>query len=209
MSWPASILSAILTAALGMFASGFVAMLAVDWYHISSREGASGYFAVAIGLLGFIAGLLIGLIVARTGAVAHPGFFRGTGISFAVVAGLAAVSGGLARALADVPPTLDHEQLLLEVEVRWPPGRTLAPAAVGPDEASLSLHSIPHFSHAVRVSESGPLWMEDAHLVEGRWVVPGAVEVFTSRGTRMLSVTTGEKETQGFSLPLGAFPSRK
>src|SRR6185503_18346503 len=55
----------------------------------------------------------------------------------------------------------------------------------------------------------GPLWMEDVHLVDGRWVIPGAVEIFTSRGSRMLSVNTGDGNTQGFEVPLPAFPGRK
>jgi hypothetical protein len=51
--------------------------------------------------------------------------------------------------------------------------------------------------------------MEDARRVDGRWVVPGAVEVFTSRGERMLTVNTGEKNAQGFQVPLSAFPDKK
>jgi len=193
-----------------MFVSGYIAAMAVDWYHISSREGASGYFVLALGILGFGAGLVIGLVVARlVAAGAHPGFLRALGISLALVAGLGVLSGGLTRLLADVPPTLDGETLMLAVEVRWPADRKEAPSAVGPDEPSLSLHSIPRFSRTVRATQSGPLWMEDAHLVDGRWVVPGAVEVFTSRGTRMLSVNTGEKDTQGFQVPLRAFPGKK
>jgi len=208
MSWPASIFSALLTALLGMFVSGTIAAMAVDWYRIPSREGASGYFVISLGLMGFMAGLILGLIVARVVAGGtHPGFLRATGISMALVGGIGLLSGGVTRALADVPPTLGGDPLLLMVEVRWPAGQTTAPVALGDDAASLGLHSIPHFSHTVRASETGPLWMEDAHLVDGRWVVPGAVDVFTSRGTRMLTVNTGDKNTQGFQVPLAALGS--
>lgn len=44
MSWPASIFNALLTGLLGVFVSGFIAAMAVDWYHISGREGGAGYF---------------------------------------------------------------------------------------------------------------------------------------------------------------------
>lgn len=210
MSWPASIFIALLTAILGLFVAGVVAALCVDWYQIPSREGGSGYFVVFLALLGFVAGLVIGLIASRVVAGgAHPGFLRGLGMSFGVVIAIVALSAGLARALADVPPTIGGERLLLAVEIRWPAGQTAAPVSVGADEPSIGLHSIPHFSHTVRASEQGPLWMEDAHQVDGRWVVPGAVEVFTSRGTRMMSVNTGDKSTQGFQVPLSAFPGRK
>lgn len=210
MSWPASIFSALLTGVLGLFVAGFIASLTVDWYHISPREGGAGYFVVFMGLLGFAAGLVLGLIIARAIAGgAHPGFFRGLGVSFAVVCGIGLLVGGVARALADVPPKIGGETLLLAVEIRWPAEQQARPAALGADEPSVGLHSIPHFSHTVRASESGPLWIEDAHLVDGRWVVPGAVEIFTSRGTRMMSVNTGGETTQGFQVPLPAFPGKK
>lgn len=207
MSWPASLFSALLTGLLAMFVSGLVAALAVDWYQISSREGGSGYFVIAMSILGLGAGLVLGLIVARTvSGSANPGFLRATGISLGMVAALGAVAAGVARALADVPPEIDGETLMLQVEVRWPESQTTAPVAVGRDEPSLGLHSIPRLSHTVRVSERGPLWLEDAHLVDGRWVAPGAVRVFTSRGTRMLTVELGGEKSQGFALPLRAFP---
>ena len=41
---------------------GGVAVLAVDWYHVSGFEGASGYLVVFVGLLGGAAGLLIGVL---------------------------------------------------------------------------------------------------------------------------------------------------
>jgi len=40
MSWFTSIFIALLTGIVGAAASGYVAALAVDWYRISSREGA-------------------------------------------------------------------------------------------------------------------------------------------------------------------------
>ncbi|HEU5154183.1 MAG TPA: hypothetical protein VFU03_05610 [Gemmatimonadales bacterium] len=56
MSWLASIFSALLTALLALFVGGFIAALAVDWYHISGREGESGYFVVGIAILSVGAG---------------------------------------------------------------------------------------------------------------------------------------------------------
>ncbi len=210
MSWPASLFSALLTGILGLLVAGAVAALAVDWYNISPREGGSGYFVVFMALLGLVAGLIIGLVVARVVAGgAHPGFLRALGLSVGVVVGIGLVVAGVARTLADVPPTIDGESLLLAVEVRWPADQKERPVTAGPDEPSLSLHSIPHFSHTVRISKSGPLWLEDAHQVDGRWVAPGAVEVFTSRGIRMMSVNIGDAKTQGFQVPLGAFPGKK
>ncbi|HSR91576.1 MAG TPA: hypothetical protein VLK88_09730, partial [Gemmatimonadales bacterium] len=136
MSWPASIFSALLTGLLALFVGGFIAAMAVDWYHISGREGESGYFVAGIAILSFGAGVLIGLITARMVAGgAHAQFLRALGISLGVVIGIGGLSLGLTRALADVPPEIDGEPLLLAVEVRWPEGRKEAPKSEGNDEA--------------------------------------------------------------------------
>jgi len=209
MSRRASIGIAILNGLLGMFAAGSIALLAVDWYRIPGREGESGYFVVMLAMAGFGAGAFIGWLVARIARARGKRAFRALVESLGIVVLIAAVSGGLARALADVPPRLGGETMLLAVEIRWPENQIEPPVAVGSDEAYVALHSIPHFSHTVRASERGPLWMEDARRVDGRWFVPGAVEVFTSRGTRMLTVNTGEENPNGFEVPLRAFPKAK
>ena len=50
MSWLASIVVSLLTAAVGLMLGGYLASLAVGWYRVSSFEGASGYFVVAFAL---------------------------------------------------------------------------------------------------------------------------------------------------------------
>ena len=56
MYWFLSIFIGILTAVVGAIGAGFVANAAVDWYHITSREGAPGYFVVFMGLVGMRGG---------------------------------------------------------------------------------------------------------------------------------------------------------
>ncbi len=209
MSWLASIFVALLTAAAGAVASGAVAALCVDWYHVSSREGGAGYFVLFLGLFGLIAGGVIGLIAARyVAAHADPSFFKALGYGLGVIAGVAGVIAGAARLLADVPPTIDGETLFLQVEIRWPAEQVTPPAA-DTGLAALTLHSIPAFSHTVRASARGALWLEDAHQVDGRWVAPGAVEVFTSRGSKALDVELGSKHHEGFLLRLPAYPTKR
>src|SRR3954451_17484949 len=65
ISWGASILVALLAAAIGLVLGGFIASNAVSWYRISSFEGGAGYFVVGMALLGFVAGFLIGLVATR------------------------------------------------------------------------------------------------------------------------------------------------
>src|SRR5258705_4185514 len=59
-----------------------------------------------------------------------------------------------------------------------------------------------------RASRDGALWMEDAHELDGRWVVPGAVAVFTSRGDRVLMVEPAPDGMSGFLVPLPAWPKK-
>ena len=68
VSWLSSLVIALLTGIISLFASGVVAALAVEWYRISSFEGGSGFFVIGMALLGGMAGTVIGLIAARLSA---------------------------------------------------------------------------------------------------------------------------------------------
>ena len=95
MSWLASFLVALLTAAVGLVLGGFIASHAVSWYRISSFEGGSGYFVVGMALLGFVAAFVIGLVASRiVAASAHPGAWRAIGWSQLTVIGIAAIIAG-------------------------------------------------------------------------------------------------------------------
>jgi len=208
MNWTSSLFVALLTGAAGMVVSGAIAALAVDWYHIPAREGESGYFVVLLALLGLVAGAVVGVVGSRiVASAAHPGFFRALALSLAAILALAGGIGGVARLLADVPPEIDGEPLLLVVELRMPEGDTASPAAI-PGEGYLRLHSVPALSHTVRATESGVLWKEDARQEAGRWLVPGAVSLFTSRGKRMLEISLDGEHSAGFVVPLPGHPGR-
>lgn len=205
MGWLASIAVGIITAIVATFASGFVASLAVDWYRISSFEGGAGFFVVFMALVGLLAGFVIGLVVSRvTAARANPGFVKALGVSCGVVAAILGVIAGTARLLADVPPEIDGEPLFLQIELRWP-------ANGGPDPASLEGAAYTRLGTSngstVRREEDGPLFVNDAHAIDGRLVVPGAVSVFTSRGQRVLRLGVGETQFAAFAVPLPGHPS--
>lgn len=209
MSWLATAIVAVLTAVVGTLASGFVANLAVRWYHISGFEGLSGYFVVALALGGLVAGLLIGVVASRTvGGGSDPSAVRAFGASLGVLLSIVGLVGGTARLLADVPPEIDGETLMLAVEVRWPESQASSPATET-EEGQLQLNSVTRFSHVQRASTTGPLWKTDARMIEGRWVVPGAVDIFTNRGTRSLDVVLDGTTRKGFLLPLTGNPTRE
>ena len=206
MRWFVTLGIAVLSAGLGLAAAGVVASLAVDWYRISSFEGGSGYFVVGMALLGGIAGFVIGVVSSLVmQARSQPGFLKGLAASALVTLGIAGVTAGVARFLADVPPTLDGEELLLVVELRWP-----ADAPEPPDRTAIGTVTLGALAgNTVRVSSEGPLLFEDARQDDGRWIVPGAVSVFTARGRRLLRFQEGDESLGDFVAPLPGRPGEE
>lgn len=201
MSWLASIAVGIVTGLVAMLATGFVATLAVEWHRIPASEGGSGYFVAGMTLVGLVGGLLIGFLVSR---YLGPGFLKALGVALAIAGGIIAVIGGVSRFVADVAPTLDGETVALAVEFRWPVGQPLPKA----DSAEWFVRLRSASGGTVRVSRNGPLWREDARQAEGRWIVPGAVTLFTERGDRLVDVVPDSILTHGFKVPIGRSPSR-
>lgn len=209
MSWLASFFVAFVTAVAAAISSGFAADLSVSWYRITSREGASGYFVVGMGLLGFLGGAVVGLVVSRIVAGGpSPGLAKALGLSLGAVLAVVGSIAGVARALADVPPEVDGEPLWLVVEVRFPPDRW-ASAAELPADAVLRLGACGRLDRTVRVQRDGLLFADDARREEGGWVVPGIVELFTSRGLRILDVVLEGNSAAGFIVPVPAHPGAR
>jgi len=203
MTWLSSLFVGVLSAAVGLLVSGFVASLAVDWYRVSSFEGGSGYFVVGLALVGGVAGFVIGLTAARVlAAGASPSFLKTLGVSLAIVLAANGAIAGVARALAHIPPEIDGEELLLHFELMWPESEKTDPRTLsGLPRAWLGTGS----GRAVGRQEEGVFLVEDAKLREGRWTAPGAVRVFTSRGKRFLLLEAGGKDV-GFIVPLPSHP---
>ncbi|HTE05404.1 MAG TPA: hypothetical protein VK824_04340, partial [Planctomycetota bacterium] len=207
MSWPISAFVALLSGALGLVTGGVVMNACVRWYRISGFEGKSGYAVAAVALLGGVAGAVIGLVTARTLAgEGLSGFGKGVGASWAIVLAIAALATGIAWALADIPPTIDGRELLLEVEIKLPADVTMSPAK-GEGESYLMLGSV--VNHTQRRSERGELRPMDARLDGGRWVVPGTVPIYTTRGLRSLGIQLNGEPVSGFLIPLPARPGKE
>jgi len=201
MTWLASIAVGILTGLAAMVAAGFVATRAVEWHRVSSFEGGSGYFVVGLALMGLVGGIIIGVVASR---YLGPGFLKALGMALAISGGTIGVIGGISRFMADVPPTLDGETVALAVEFRWPVGQPLPEADT--TEWFLRLRSAT--GGTIGTSRNGPLWREDARQEGGRWIVPGAVALFTERGDRIINVVPDSLLKSGFKVPIGRSPSR-
>ncbi len=208
MSWFASVLIGFVTAGVAAVSSGYVADAAVSWYHIPGHDGASAFFVVGMILLGCVVGLIIGIVSARfVGAGTVSGFLKGLGVALAIVLTIVGVGAGVSWSLADIPPEIDGEPLFLIVEGRLPLGETQSPASE-PGDAYLQLGAMASGSNSVRTHVPGPLWKEDAKLVDGRWIVPGVVEVFTRRGRRLLTIALGPQRRESFIVPLPGKPGK-
>ena len=48
--------------------------------------------------------------------------------------------------------------------------------------------------------------VETSQVIDGRFVVPGAVEIFTNRGSRTLEIRAGDTPLAGFLVPLDGAP---
>ena len=208
MIWLSTFAVAVLSAALGGFAAGLVASGGVKWYRISKFEGGAGYFVVFMALLGVVSGLLIGVITSLSvWADSGGGFLKALAIAWGIILLIAGIVAVISRLLADVPPTIDGQELLLVVDVRWPADQSVSPAAVASGDAFIVLNSL--FGSTVRKSERGVLWVGEAQQIDGRWTARGVVNIFTSRGQRMLQIHTGSGFKESFHLPLPAFPRNK
>src|ERR1043165_2635932 len=129
MSWPASIFVGILSGVLGLVCTGGISMLCVEWYRITSREGAAGYFVVFNALLGGVLSVIIGLIAARMMAAgAEPGFLKELGVALGTILAIALVALALCRVCADLAPTMGGKDLEVEIEVRCPRGFKIPPS---------------------------------------------------------------------------------
>ncbi len=204
VSWLSSIGVGLATAVIAAVVGGWIANRAVSWYHVSSFEGKSGYFVVFQSLYAFVIAFVIGVIISRV--IVNGG---GTQLKAALIAQvvsltLLVVIGGVSRALADVPPTIDGASLMLAVEVSWP--EATAPTVAAGD--SLPFVALSAMSgQSVRTEKQGPLWLAEARRADGRVIVPGAVAVFTGRGKRMLTINTGrDDDAARFLLPLPGSP---
>lgn len=207
MKWFGILGVAVLTAIVCALLSGIVASLGVDWYHVSSFEGNSGFLVIFIILAGLIGGLLLGGVTAGVVAAgANASFGKALGYSLLIVLVGAIVTTGALRAMADVPPTINGEELMLLVEVRWPSAQKISPAS-DPTLRTLELDILS--GNVQRLSRQGPLWMEDARNEDGRWIVPGAVELFTNRGTRVITMSPTIPGALGQMLPMNGTPGTR
>lgn len=201
--WLLTFFAAALTGVVAIFCGGLVAGACVSWYRISSFEGQSAYFVAGVALLSGILGGIIGGITAILMLKGPQGNFAvSMGWSCGIVVGIALLAAAAARLLADVAPRIDGDTLTLETELRLPPGVGL------PDpESGYSYVKLFSFSGSkTRSHWPGDVHLQRARKEDGRWILPGEVEFYTTKGTRSLVYFLTDREPIGWILPLPRRP---
>jgi len=206
MSWLSSFFVAVLTSLAAAVAGGLVAGGCVSWYQVPSREGESAYLVAGIALLGGCTGFVCGLVLSRfTGGPGPAGFIHCLGICSGAMVALAGIAAAVAWSLADIPPTLGGQQLNLIVEFRLPRGAP-QPAVNPAGNQYVFFSSLGGTGERDRAYKSGFLDVAKARQEDGRWIVPGSVFIFTSRGRHGVSVQLGEGRGTGFQVPFPRSP---
>lgn len=208
MGWPLSVLLGVLSALAAGIATGLAASLWADWYHVTSFEGASGYFVVGLALVGMVGGFVIGLAWARAVAAATPapGFRRALGFALLTTTGILALITGVVWLSADFPPRIDGKELVMDVEVRFPAN---LPLPTPSEAAGYGWHVTLTADGGSRPQRLGPLRVQEAVQAEGRWVVPATVFLHTSDPGKSLGIGLGNRESQFFRPSLPGRPTRE
>lgn len=189
-----AIFGAVLAAVCGDFVTGA--------FRVSDFEGGRGML-IAFVLIpaGFILGGILGFIVARSvPGTGVGGFAKAQGIAWGASLAIALVVSGLLYWRAPRTPQLDGQDLGLELEVRFPEGRTL------PDTSFTVLFTTRGFGDDRANAE---LDLGRASQSEGRVVIPGTASLNNQSSERFLVVNDTDGKHYWFDLPLRSHPSSK
>ena len=194
MNFIASLFTGVLTGVLAGVCSGYVTSMTYQWHQLSNREGAAGYAVIFLALFGFVAGTVLGTIIAYfVGATEVLGWFKGLGISFATVLVLTGAALAYAYLTMERPPLIDGERLTLELEIKGAPGVDLRPS----DERQCSIQM-----HAIKLS-----WFSrsgEARYLTSSSLAPRSDQAPSSEQSTVLqarmSLDTDEKRLLCFSI---------
>ncbi|MBV6522516.1 MAG: hypothetical protein MNPFHGCM_02664 [Gemmatimonadaceae bacterium] len=178
------------------------AMVFASATNMTSREGASGYFAIAIGLIGAVMGLIAGLVLYGRSAPAGQGAaYSGSGVlGFVALVAVVAVSLWAFMQLRETPLEYDGAQANLELEFR-------IKSADMPDTSSASWLDVEVQTAKTR-PQGTPLWSDKR--VDGEYTIIPVIQgpLYRSR-SRMIVARIGEAQVEVFSPPMKRTPDPK
>ena len=167
--------------------------------HMTSREGASGYFVVAIGLIGALIGLIAGLVMyGRSAPAGRAAAYTGSGALgfFALVVAVAVCIWAFMQ-LREAPLEYDGAMANLEMELRI----KSADLPASSSEGWLSVE----VQTAKTRPEGAVLWSHKR--VEGDYtIIPVVQGPLYRSGSRAIVVRVGEEQVEVFSPPMKRTP---
>ncbi len=186
MTWLLSLVHAALGAAAGFFGMAGIASLWVRWFRVSTGQSNAGYYVFFLAIAGGMVGAIAGLVASRFAVEgSNSNFVRGLGYVAATAAVALSITLAVSWLLADLPPTIDGRQLLIEVEIRTPPVTPLVEKAGF--EPGVSLFNDKRKTYGFNTG------LGSSVRVEGdRRVVTTRVELGSSAATRWLYVAWSE-----------------
>ncbi|MEO7999853.1 MAG: hypothetical protein ABI852_20535 [Gemmatimonadaceae bacterium] len=213
MKWVAFLLSSLPAALLGLLAGGYIGARQINWFRLSEANGTQYYRVIGWGLLFGILGLVAGLIFARL-LSAHDtaSGLRSAAASSGVVLALALLAFGVSRYFGHIPPTIDGQQLTLEIEILLPRGQ---PKPVVPEkDPDGSYKHYASFFYLISVDDrigryygfQGYCDPDAAREEHGRWILPGHILLETSQGQRLLELHVEGLDKLGLIAPIPAHP---
>lgn len=200
MNGLAFLLSSLPAAILGLISGAYIGELQIRWYHLSGANGSQVYHSIGLALLGGILGLVTGLTTAWNVAPHDTASgLRSAATSSGAVLLVALVTLGVSRHFANIPPTIDGQELTLRIEIRLPSGQAKS-ASISFDLIAVGKtigRDLGVFTH-----------IDDAATREeqGRWIVPGHAALETSQGQRALDFRINGKHAGRFIAPVPAHP---
>jgi hypothetical protein len=167
--------------------------------NMTSREGASGYFGVAIGLIGALIGLIIGLVMyGRSAPAGQAAAYTGFGaLGFVALVAAVAVSLWAFMQLREAPLEYNGAMANLELELRIK--RTDLPAS--PSDGWLNVE----VQTAKTRPEGTVIW--SGKRIEGEYaIIPVVQGPLYRSGSRVIVVRLGEEQIEVFSPPMKRTP---
>ena len=202
MNWFASIGVGVLSAPIVGIVAGTATLLALDWLRVSLREGAAGFFIVAMTLFATFVGLVVGIMLARGVFITAPTFGKSFGLTVGSCFVISLVGLGIAGLFADPPPRVDGRPLDLAFELRMPVGVTVAydaQAAAQPYATIIKLSN----------GESAgfhTLQLDQARVEDGRQIIPGLIAITTRTSRKMLNIYLDDARSLLFDLSFPGTP---
>jgi hypothetical protein len=170
--------------------------------NMTSREGASGYFVVAIGLIGAVVGLIVGLVMyGRRAPVGQGAAHFGSGaLGFVALVAAVAILLWAFMQLREAPLEYNGAMANLELEFR------IRSADLPPSSSDGWLNV--EVQTAKTRPEGTVIW--SAKRVEGDYtIIPVVQGPLYRSGSRMIVVRLGEAQVEVFSPPMKRTPDPK